>query len=141
MGASQPGLRAQGAEAAPHCSVEQKKPLFVGFAEGMGLDSFEASALAAREIVREIKHWACDDDVNASAAVPSLQLAFAKSESLRLELLQFDDAELARAHVVLTEAPAGKGPLQWRVDLALADSSGWTVTRTRIATAADQAAP
>src|SRR5437868_5674759 len=62
------GVRAQSADSVQagqagidaRCKVEQKKPLFVGFAVGMTLDAFEPAAQASREIWRATKHWLCD---------------------------------------------------------------------------------
>ena len=124
------------ASAASSCKLKQKKPLFVGFAEGMRLDSFESSTLAARDILREVKHWACVDTENASVAVPSLQLAFARSEPIRLDMIQFDNADMERAHVLLAEDRATHVQPRWRLDLT-EQGSGWTVTSSRQATSAD----
>jgi hypothetical protein len=137
MGSSQPVLRAESPAAGTPCRIQQKTPLFVGFAQGMGLEKFEETAIASRDIVRELKHWACDDSVDTSAAVPSLQLAFARSEPIRLDRLQFDEPNLARAHVVLTDS----GRTGWRVDFAQSAENEWAVTSTAIATAQDSASP
>lgn len=118
------------------CKLKQKKPLFVGFAQGMHLDSFESSALAARDIVREVKHWACEDVDNASIAVPSLQLAFARSAPVRLDIVQFDDADMGSAHVLLADSVEANATPSWRLDLTEQDS-GWVVTQSRLATAED----
>ena len=141
MGASQPpqhGDRfAASADSLASCKLKQKKPLFVGFAEGMHLDSFELSALAARDIVREVKHWACGDADNASIAVPSLQLAFARSAAIRLDVVQFDDPAMASAHVLLAESVgATNAEPNWRLDLTAQDA-GWAVTQSRLATPED----
>jgi hypothetical protein len=145
MGASQPPkhgdrFAASGdtdAESLASCKLKQKKPLFVGFAEGMHLDSFELSALAARDIVREVKHWACGDADNASIAVPSLQLAFARSAPIRLDVIQFDDAAMGSAHVLLAErVDTTNAEPNWRLDLTAQDA-GWAVTQSRLATAED----
>jgi hypothetical protein len=137
MGSSQSSLHASSAAPSVPCVIQQKTPLYVGFADSMGLDMFEQTALESREILREVKHWACDESTDTSAAVPSLQLAFAKAEPMRLDRLQFDDPALARAHVLLSDAKT----LFWRIDLAHTDEQGWAVTRTGIASARDLADP
>jgi hypothetical protein len=139
MGASQPLQAGSGnapEKAASSCKLKQKKPLFVGFAEGMQLDSFETSALAARDIVHEVKRWTCDDTEKASRAVSSLQLAFARHEPLRLDLVQFDDPSMERAHVLLSQDRDARSEPRWRVDL-IEQSAGWTISRSRLATAGD----
>jgi hypothetical protein len=141
MGAPQPLLHAESAAATPRCQIRQKTPLFVGFAKNRGLDSFEASAVASHGIIREVKHWACGDSTTPLLATPSLQRAFNRSASLRLDRLQFDNPGLARAHVVLSDASSAHSRSHWRIDLAQTDASGWAVTDTRIATAQDSADP
>lgn len=138
MGSSQPVSQVAPAAPAstPPCHVQQRTPLYVGFPDGMPLDSFEETALASRDIVREIRHWACGRSTSPSLAVPSLQLAFAHNASMRLDRLQFADTELAHAHVVLSSLAHEKSR-HWRVDLSRAPEVGWAVTHTRIASAQD----
>jgi hypothetical protein len=140
MSAAQPTLRADEGSLRVPCKIEQKKPLYVGFAEHMGLDRFEESAGESRYIIREIKHWVCDDGVDSSMAVPSLQLAFARSYPLQIQRLQFDDSELMHAHVLLSDAADAKSE-SWRVDLVSVDDTGWAVTHTNIARPEDLANP
>lgn len=145
MGASQPMLHAASPPPAtstsPSCRIQQRTPLYVGFADNVSLDSFEESAIASRNIVREIRHWACDASTSTSVAVPSLQLAFARSTPVRLERVQFDDAALAHAHVVLSDTAADSDKLHWRIDLTQAAEAGWAVTATGIASGDDLAEP
>lgn len=143
MGSSQPVLEAAPSVPAssPRCRVQQRTPLYVGFPEGVALDSFEATALASRDIVREIRHWACGASTSPSVAVPSLQLAFAQSAPMRLDRLQFADTELVHAHVVLTSLAAPDDDRHWRVDLTRAAQTGWAVTHTGIASAQDLGDP
>jgi hypothetical protein len=145
MGSSQPLLHASSPVPAtgtsPTCRIQQRTPLYVGFANGVSLDSFEESAVASRNIVREIRHWACDASTSTSVAVPSLQLAFARSTPVRLERVQFDDPALAHAHVVLSSTVAEHDKLHWRVDVTQGAEAGWAVTRTGIAGAEDLAEP
>jgi hypothetical protein len=117
------------ASEAPRCSIAQKKPLYVGFANDMGLENFEDTAAASVDIVREIKHWACDNAESSNFAVPSLQLALARG-SVRLERVQFEDA--THAHVLLSNE---KRP-RWRIELTQAEET-WRVTHNRVAKASD----
>jgi hypothetical protein len=113
----------------------------VGFPDNVSLDSFEATALASRDIVREIRHWGCDESTSTAVAVPSLQLAFARSATIRLDRLQFGDAALTQAHVVLSSGTDESDRSNWRVDLTRATDVGWAVTHTGIASARDLADP
>jgi len=117
--------------------IQQRAPLYVGFAPDARLDSFEKSAVASRDIVLEIKHWGCDASTSMNVAVPSLQLAFARSVSVRIERVQFDDVALVHAHVMLS---SGENQ-QWRVDLTRDAEVGWTVTGTGTASSDDLIAP
>ncbi|HTU61779.1 MAG TPA: hypothetical protein VMF89_25155 [Polyangiales bacterium] len=140
MGSSQPLLQAAAVPApvlSPACVIQQRAPLFVGFAPGARLDSFEDSALASRDIVREIKHWGWDASTSMTVAVPSLQLAFARSAAVLIERLQFDDVELAHAHVMLSSGESTPKQQHWRADLTRGAEAGWTVTATGIASADD----
>lgn len=137
MGSSKPGLHAQGLAPveSPSCTIKQRTPLYVGFAEGTTLDTFEGSALASSEIVREIKHWGCGASTSMAVAVPSLQLTFARTEALIIESLKFDDPEFVHAHVVLSSSASA---LQhWRVDLTQGPEAGWIVSSTGIASLED----
>ena len=135
MGSSHPTLHAAAPAPAsgPACAIQQRTPLYVGFAPGARLDSFEDSAGASREILREIKHWGCDASTSMAVAVPSLQLAFARSAAVRIERLQFDDPELVHAHVMLSSGESTPEQQQWRADLTRGAEVGWTVTGTGIA--------
>ena len=123
--AAQPPLAAE----APSCTVAQKKPLYVGFANGMGLDNFEDAASASIDIVREVKHWACGSSETPSFAVPSLQLALARG-SVRLDRVQFEDS--THAHVLLAN---GAQP-RWHIELTQTEDA-WRVTRNRVTKASD----
>ncbi|HET8933765.1 MAG TPA: hypothetical protein VFN67_10010 [Polyangiales bacterium] len=118
---------------APPCTIAQKKPLYVGFADDMSLENFEDTAAASVDIVREVKHWACSNPETANLAVPSLQLALARG-SVRLERVQFRDA--THAHVLLADA---KRP-RWRLDVTQGDDS-WRVTHSRVAKASELPRP
>lgn len=132
MGSSQPILHAEAPApvTSPACAIQQRTPLYVGFALDAGLDSFEDSAVASRDIVREIKHWGCDASTTMTVAVPSLQLAFARSARVRIERLQFDDPELIHAHVMLSNGENTSRQQHWRADLTRGAELGWTVTGT-----------
>lgn len=139
MGSSQPLLHAASpaAAAAPPCRIQQRTPLFVGFADNVSLDSFEDSAIASRHIVREVRHWACGTSTPTSVAVPSLQLALVQSAQVRIERVQFDDAELAHAHVVLSSPVAEDKRFYWRIDVTQAADAAWAVASTSIASERD----
>jgi hypothetical protein len=143
VGSSQPLLQAAVPAPVPGhaCAIQQRAPLYVGLAPGARLDSFEKSAVASRDIVREIKHWGCDASTSMSVAVPSLQLAFARSGGVRIERLQFDDSELLHAHVMLSSLDTTARNPQWRADLTRDAELGWRVTGTGTASADDLAAP
>ena len=114
---------------APRCNIAQKKPLFVGFADGMSLENFEDTAAASVDIVREVKHWACGNAETANLAVPSLQLALARG-SVRLERVQFRDA--THAHVLL----ANETQPHWRIEVTQGDDA-WRVMHNRVAKASE----
>lgn len=141
VGSSQPLLHAEVPEplAGPKCAIQQRAPLYVALPPRARLDSFEESAIASSDIVREIKHWGCDASTSMSVAVPSLQLAFARSGGVRIERLQFDDSELVHAHVLLSSADNTSKPPQWRADLTRGAEVGWTVTGTGTASLEDLA--
>lgn len=135
MGTAQPQLHAAPKvhAASSACRIQQRAPLFVGFAPGATLNSFEESAIASRKIVREVKHWVCGASTSLSVAVPSLQLAFARSEALELSRVQFDDLDLVHAHVVLSSMRSAGEQEHWRVDLSRQPEEQWRVMATGIA--------
>jgi hypothetical protein len=110
------------------CNVSQKHPLFVGFADDMTLDSFEDAASASRDIWHGFKGWLCDDVSAPGALGPrpaSLYSALTRQHPIRVEQMQFDDAQFSHAHVVLRDvATKASG---WHVHLHN-DSDGWHVT-------------
>lgn len=132
-GSALPGARAQSAPASvmqaavdPRCTIEQKKPLFVGFAPGMTLDAFEPAAEASREIWRSAKAWLCD--VRAIEVAPkALAHALSQHASLRGEEVRFDDQQFQHAHVVLIDASKSHPQSGWEVHL-LHGEHAWTVT-------------
>lgn len=143
MGSSQPISHAASPPVAANssCRLQQKTPLYVGMPEGGTLDNFEESAIASRNIVREVKQWACGASTRMSVAVPSLQLAFARRAAIQLDRLQFDDPELLQAHVVLSSPASASAALHWRVELNRRPGSSWEVTGTDIASPRDLAEP
>ena len=128
-----PGARAQSAPAGatqtaidPRCTIEQKKPLFVGFAAGMTLDAFEPAAAASREIWRAAKAWLCD--VRAPQASPrALSQALSQHATLRGEEVRFEDPLFQHAHVVLVDARQAHAQSGWQVHL-VHDEGAWRVT-------------
>jgi hypothetical protein len=145
MGSSQPILHAASSVHASgaSCLIAQKTPLYVGVFDRTAYDSFGETALASRNIVREVRHWACGASTSLSVAVPSLQLAFARGAALRLDRMQFDDSDMVHAHVVLssTDTVTQSGPQHWRIELTQAPERGWTVTGTDMASAQDLVVP
>lgn len=127
LSAAQPPTLAE----APPCSIAQKKPLFVGFAKDMGLDDFEVTAAASVSIVREVKHWACENSEASELPVPSLQLALAQG-GVRLERVQF--ADVTHAVVLL----ANDTRPYWQVRVARAEDSSWHVTHNRVSRASEE---
>jgi hypothetical protein len=114
------------AAADPGCTIEQKKPLFVGFAAGMTLDAFEPAAEASREIWRAAKAWLCD--VRATEFAPkALAQALSQHATLRGEEVRFDDQLFQHAHVVLVDARTTHPQSGWEVHL-LHGEHAWTVT-------------
>jgi len=134
VGTSQLQLHAAPAVQSMRCSVAQKRPLFVGFAHGGDLDSFEPAALASRDIYRAVKQWLCESSQPPSARTghtPSLRVALLDRRPLRAEQIQFDNVPLSRAHVVLAQlglerpyAPSERG---WHVHVARSPE-GWSVS-------------
>lgn len=128
-----PGARAQSEPASVMqaavdlgCTIEQKKPLFVGFAAGMTLDAFEPAAEASREIWRAAKAWLCD--VRANEVAPkALAQALSQHATLRGEEVRFDDQLFQHAHVVLVDARTSHPQRGWEVHL-LHGERAWRVT-------------
>jgi hypothetical protein len=123
--AAQPSSAAE----ARRCNIAQKKPLYVGFADDMGLENFEDTAASSVDIVREVKHWACSNPETANLAVPSLQRALARGH-VRLERVQFQDA--THAHVLLADATRP----YFRIDVTRANDA-WRVNHNRVAKASE----
>ena len=123
------------------CRLHQRNPLYVGFPSGFSLGTFEESALASRNIVREMKHWACDASTSTAVAVPSLQMAFAGSAPIRLDRVQLDDSVLTHAYVVVSSGAQEHERQHWRVDLRRHPEAGWAVTGTGVADANDLVEP
>lgn len=120
--------RAQPPSAVARCQVIQKRPLFVAFANGMSLDSFEPATLASREIWRRVKNWLCDSDSAEAFGSESLRAAIARHSTLRVEQVRFDDAQFSRAHAVVVDARLGPNTLRgWHVYLQHGEES-WRVT-------------
>jgi hypothetical protein len=121
-----------------HCNVAQKTPLYVGFAEGMTLDSFEPAAEASRAIWYGFKAWLCEASADPKDRAPrphALHAALAAQHAVRVEQVQFDDPAMFRAHVVLLDLAADPAvPSGWHVHLERSDD-GWHVTT--VADAAD----
>ena len=130
--------------AAPNqaCKVEQKRPLFVGFASGGGLDSFEPAALSSRGIFRAVKQWLCNAQEPPAARTghtPSLRVALHDQRTMRAERIQFDDAPLSRAHLVLAELALGQPRERgWHVHVAR-NPEGWSVSHASDHALADKA--
>jgi len=125
-------LQTQPAAAREGCTVEQKRPMFVGFARGGDLESFEPAAIASRLIFRSVRQWLCQTEaVGTASPTPSLRSALGARRSLRAEQIQFEDVPLTRAHLVLAElsrgAPRERG---WHVHVARG-REGWSVARAR----------
>jgi hypothetical protein len=112
------------AAAADGCRIEQKKPLFVGFAAGMTLDAFEPAAQASREIWLATKAWLCD----APAPAPhALTQALSQHATLRGEAVHFDDQQFEHAHVVMVDARQAHPQSGWHVHLVHGQTT-WRVT-------------
>lgn len=120
---------AQPPAAAARCQVIQKHPLFVGFATGMSLDSFELATFASREIWHRVKTWLCGgSDATEAFGSESLRAAVARHSTLRVEEVRFDDASFARAHAVVVDTRASADSAQaWYVHLRRG-SDAWRVT-------------
>ena len=131
VGTCQLQLHAAPAAAGSLCKLEQKRPLFVGFAKGAGLDRFEPTALASRGVYRAVRQWLCISDELPAARVghtPSLRVALTDQRPLRAEQIQFDDAPLQRAHLVLAELALGQPRERgWHVHVARGPE-GWSVS-------------
>lgn len=114
------------------CSIAQKKPLFVGFAEGAPLDDFEGAVFASRELYHGAKTWLCESSSDNFDAIPhtrSLHAALMAQHALRVEQIQFDHPSLERAHIELLDlATQSETPRGWRIHLQRADGT-WQVTR------------
>ena len=141
MGASQPISHA--ASPAPatsaSCHLQQRPRLYVGLPEGAPVDTIDQSARASRDIVREVKQWACGASTSLSVAVPSLQLAFARNAPIMFDHVQLDDVELVHAHVVLSSPVSVTHQLHWRVELSRGPEQSWLVTGTDVASPRDLA--
>jgi hypothetical protein len=144
VGTCQLQLRAEPAAASSTCKLEQKRPLFVGFAKGSGLDSFEPTALASRGVYRTVKQWLCNAQERPAARTghtPSLLVALTDQRLLRAEQIQFDDAPLQRAHLVLAELSLGQPRERgWHVHVARGPE-GWSVSHVSDQRLAAKAAP
>jgi hypothetical protein len=128
MGAALPLSHAESRREPEHCGLSQRTPLYVGFAQDRGVDSFEETAYASVAIVREVKRWACEGVGNAPEAQPALQRALASASGLRIDEVQFTGSELKQAQVVLGRE-ATRGPRSaWVVELRLAEEGNWNVT-------------
>lgn len=131
-------LRAAGARAptaSTRCSLVQKKPLFVGFATGMSLDSFETTAVSTRDIWHTVRDWLCADPavLHATGAAvhgPRLHHALTQQHTLRLEEVQFDDPAGQRAHAVMLDTlTESAGPRGWHVHVEYTPADDiWQVT-------------
>jgi hypothetical protein len=121
------------------CTVTQKLPLFVGFADGMSLDSFEPATFAVREIWHNTQPWLCEDPAlphpTSAAHGARLRQALTNRHNLRLEAVQFDDPEWHRAHLVLRDLDTNKTahsrehaePRGWHIHVENTED-GWRVT-------------
>ena len=131
IGTCQLQLRAEPAAPGQVCKIEQKRPFFVGFAKGAGLDSFEPTALASRGVFRAVKQWLCNAEeppAGHTGHTPSLRVALADQRRLRAEQIQFEDGPLSRAHLVLAELALGQPRERgWHVHVARGPE-GWSVS-------------
>lgn len=126
----QPTAAGSAAVSAARCNLVQKHPLFVGFGAGMSLDDFEPTAAATREIWRTVRSWVCENPATlhatgAAAHSPRMHLALHRRHALRLEEVQFDDAQGQRAHVMLLDLDAA--PRGWHVHVEHTENA-WQVT-------------
>jgi hypothetical protein len=116
--------RAPHVDAADGCRIEQKKPLFVGFAAGMTLDAFEPAAQASRAIWLTTKALLC----TAPAPAPhALTQALSQHATLRGEAVHFEDQQFERAHVVMVDARQAHPHSGWHVHLVRGETT-WRVT-------------
>lgn len=141
LAAAQPLSHVRGEQMlAPRCHVARKSPLFVGFAAGTGLESFEGCARASGQILRRIETWSCEDPSSVYLAMPSLQLALGSEEGVSVESVHFDAPDQSLAHVLVSHGQPTGAAMHWRIDVErLGDS--WSVAQVSSDVASSRALP
>jgi len=121
------------------CSLGTKKPFYVAFAPGMTLDAFETAAVAAHDILRELKAQLCAPAASnrpPKHVSPSLYGALSARVPVQSCELGFEERSLERAHVNLARVhPDREGDATWRAHLVRRNAV-WSLTRVT-----DEAAP
>ena len=111
----------------PTCRIVQKPRVYVGLSGEVGLDLYEAAAAIAKQILRAVQSGLC-----ARLATPrrrllpdSLRSALGGGRRVLIDSVQFSDASLQRAYVLLRAELAGERA--WRVWLR--SERGWQIER------------
>ena len=112
------------------CRIVQKPRVYVGLSEDVDLDLYEGAAAIAKQILRAVQSGVCARLTAQPRRRPlpeSLRTALGGGRRVLIDSVQFTDASLARAYVVLrAELEAERA---WRVQLR--SERGWQIERVQ----------